>query len=191
MGEYTSVAEFVKRVDQMGSIIARPTERAMIDAGVVFGEIVDKAADQAGATSFAGQRRPKYRANKRGRDVYIRPGNVGANVVLNSGARPHIIGASGRGTRAAFRKFGQVDAALWSYGFTGAGKFSRKVRTTRDGTQRQKALKFGADQYATLVRHPGMSGFGFIGKSRDKATERGAKVYAAAKVRELGGAATR
>lgn len=190
MGEYTSVAEFVKRIDEMGAIIARPTERAMIDAGVVFGEIVDKAADQAGATSYAGQKRPRYRVHKRGHDVYIRPGNVGANVVLNSGARPHIIGASGRGTRAAFRKFGAVDAALWSYGFTGAGQFSRKVRTRRDGSQRAKALKFG-DEFATIVRHPGMDGFGFLAKSRDKATERGAEVYLRAKRRELGGAATR
>jgi hypothetical protein len=161
----------------------------MIDAGVVFGEIIDAAADAAGATSFAGQKRPSYRVNKRGRDVYIRPGNVGANVALNDGARPHIIGASGRGTRGKFRKFGQVDAALWSYGFTGAGQFGGKVRSTKSG-DRARALTIGSD-FATFARHPGMSGFGFIGKSRDKATEKGAEVYVAAKRRELGGAGLR
>src|SRR6056297_1253638 len=138
MGEYTSVAEFAKRIDQMGTIIARPTDRAMIDGGLVFGEIIDVAADNAGATSFAGRKRPKYRANLRGSTVYIRPGNPGANVALNSGTRPHIIGASGRGTRASFRRFGVADSALWSYGFSGAGRFSRKVRTTRAGDQRAK-----------------------------------------------------
>lgn len=190
MGEYTSVAEFTKRIDEMGRIVARPNDRATIDSAVVFGKVIDAAADSAGATSFSGQKRPAYRTFKRGRDVYIRPGNVGANVVLNSGAGAHIIGASGRGTRASFRKFGAVESQLFSYGFTGRGKFSRS-RTTRSGAARSKALKFGADQYATYTRHPGMDGFGFIGKSRDKATERGAAVYLAAKRRELGGGALR
>ena len=188
MGEYTSVAAFAKRIDDMGTIIARPNERASMDAAVTFGRIVDAAADNAGATSFAGKRRPPYRTNRRGQTVYIRPGNVGANVVLNSGANPHIIGASGRGTRSKFRKFGVVESRLWSYGYSGAGKFGAN-RSTRSGA-RSKALTIGSE-FATYARHPGMSGFGFIGKSVDKATTKGAEVYLAAKVRELGGAALR
>lgn len=184
MGEYTSVAEFVARIDEIGTIVARPNDRATMDAAVVFGEIIDAAADSAGATSFSGRKRPTYRAFRRGRDVYIRPGNVGANVVLNQGANAHVIGASGRGTRGRFRKLAGDDT------FTGAGKFTKR-RTTRSGAGRAGALRFNGDQYATYVRHPGMSGFGFVGKSKDKATRKGAEVYLAAKRRELGGGALR
>lgn len=189
MGSYTSVAAFAQRIDEMGRIVARPNDRATIDAALVFGEVIDAAADGAGATSFAGQRRPKYRAHKRGRDVYIRPGNVGANVVLNSGARPHIIGASGRGTRARFRNnAGRLGATL-AFGGSNTGQFGR-IRRTRSGSDRAKALTIG-DDFATFAFHPGMSGFGFVGKSAPKATEKGAQVYLAAKRRELGGGALR
>jgi hypothetical protein len=188
VGEYSSVADFVKRIDEMGRIVARPNDRATMDAGTVFGEIVDAAADKAGATSFAGQRRPRYRVTKRGREVFIRPGNVGANVVLNSGAGAHIIGAQGRGTKAKFRQHAQRAQDLWSYGYTGAGRFGG-IRQTKTGA-RSAALKIG-DEFATYANHPGMSGFGFVGASRDKATTKGAEVYLAAIRRELGGAALR
>lgn len=186
MATHSSVASFAARIDGMGRIIARPTDRAMVDAGVVFGDIIDAAADRSGATSFAERPRPRYQARLRRSVVVIRPRNPGAVIALDSGTDPHVIGARGRGTRRMFRSLG---AGSNEGRFTGT--FDVGVGRRRRTVRGYGALRFEGN-FAIYVRHPGMDGYGFIRKSREKATRRGAETYLRAKRRELmTGSATR
>lgn len=178
MGEYRSVAEFARAIDRLGTTIARPNRNATKDAAVVVGEIIDAEADRSGATSFAGQKRPKYRVYERGNEMFIRPGNVGANVVLNQGARPHIIGARARGTRNFFRQ------VVGSGSGTGRVSFGR-VRTNRKGQQvGAKVLTIG-DEFATYANHPGMRGFGFIGRAKKRFPDKALETFHRGKMREI------
>ena len=180
MGTYSTVAGFVDAIDDMGYRIAAPNKRATIDAAETFGEIIDAAADKSGATSFGGRKRPPYRIKMRGSEAFIRPGNVGANVALNSGTRPHIIGAKGLGTRRKFQTKAAGIGAVTAFGGSAVGMI---------GTRRSKgkrALSWSGVEHPTPFAFvSGTSGFGFVGASKDKAMEAAAEVWLAAKRREL------
>lgn len=181
MGTATTVAQFVSNIDDLGHRIAAPNKRAANEAGDVFGEIIDREADRAGATSWAGGKRPRYRVRQRGTEVFIRPSNVGAVVALNDGTQPHIIGARGLGTKRGFQKRARGIAAVSAFG-SATGMVGAR-RNVRNGKQ---ALMWGGAAHPTPFAFvSGTRGFGFVGKATPKATEAAAEVWLAVKRREL------
>lgn len=179
VGTHTTVSSFVDAVDRLGHRIAAPNLRASEDAGAVFGELVDRAADRSGATSWAGMDRPKYRTYTRRTGVIIRPGNVGAVVALNDGTDPHIIGPRRLGTRNQFRRRAAEISARSVFAGSARGAVGR-VRNARGS----RALKIGGE-FSAYAFHPGMSGFGFISDAMKKAPQAAAETWLKAKRREL------
>lgn len=179
MGTHTTVSSFVDAVERLGHRVAAPNLRASEDAGAVFGELVDRSADKAGATSWAGGDRPRYRTHTRKTGVIIRPGNVGAVVALNEGADPHIIGPRGLGTRNQFRRRAAEISARSVFGGSARGAVGR-VRNGRGA----RALKISGD-FSAYAFHPGMAGFGFISDALKKAPQAAAETWLRAKRREL------
>lgn len=182
MASATSVPQFVANVERLGRRIAMPNVRANEDAGHVFGEIIDRAADRAGATSWSGGARPRYRTRTRSDGVYIRPGNVGAIVALNDGTKAHIIGARQLGTRARFRRDQQRIGATVAFG--GRNQFGA-LRTVGGRGGRQALSWPGATHPTPYAFVSGTRGFGFIQDARDDAAERAAETWLRAKRREL------
>lgn len=177
MGTAKTVAQFSRNVGELGDRIAAPNKRASLDAASVYGEIIDREADRAGATSWAGKPRPTYKVrNKvsRNGDVVIRPARVGPVVALNEGTGRHFIGAGARAR--AVRNAGL--AAARNAGLASGG---RRVRSGSAG-----ALHWaGARHPVDFVSHPGMRGFRFIPKANKVAPEKAAEVWLKAKRREL------
>lgn len=177
MAEVTSVAAFVDRIDRIGKAATRPNRVATRDAAETFAEVVDAQGDRSGATSWSGARRPRYAVRQRNAagDMLIKPRNLGAVVALNSGTKPHFVGA--RGNRRARSVRNTAVSAARSMGLVTRAS---RVRGGRGGV-----LKLPGPVYSPYARPSGTSGFGFVTKAKKKAPDAAAKVWFLAKRREV------
>lgn len=162
----TSVDQFARKMDAAGRILASPQPAVVLRAAAIIGDRIEVTGRRRGITTFAGQRWGGYRVKqRRNGEVVIFPRNVGATVILNEGAPPHVIGARALASRARWKRDPLGVEDDWKAGFL------RSRQSRRGGQVGKRGLK--ADGYAhpiPWVLHPGARAVapGFVGDGLDE-----------------------
>lgn len=179
------------QIAAVGKVIANGRVEATRRSAWATADVLNKYREQAGATTFAEKKLKPWRVAERGDTMWIVPGNTGAYIALNTGTKPHIIGARRLGTKQAFRNKASAIAAVAAFQLPGSrdndGRVGRR-RTVKSGrsriSTRSQALALdwaGALHPTPYAFHPGTAGLGFVKAAveRGNATEVGARTYAA------------
>lgn len=153
-GREIRLEDVARKVSSASRVFRSPDSRSLQTAGEIIATNIEIEARRRGVTRFAGKPWRGYmvRPTRVRSDPYviIRPRQLGATVILDSGASPHIIGAKGLGTRRA-----------WKNNPTATAR-----RRYAGGPQRRSgALAVwwsGLGRPVAYVRHPGAPGKNFV-----------------------------
>lgn len=149
-----SFEDVARRTRNASTAFSSPSARSLGIAGNVVAGSIERAAKAKGITNFAGKPWQGYRVRvtKVRSDPYviIRPSQVGATAILDSGAQPHVIGARALGTKRSWRNNPTAVARR------------RRVRSAAAASAKQAIFYAGLPRPVAYVRHPGMQGKNFV-----------------------------